>query len=203
MTFDNLPVATAPGRVMTPRRTSEQLVGAASRYLAGGRARVADVGTGSGALAVALAIRCPQAEIWATDTSRAACLVARVNIRRHGLDGRVFVRNGDLLEPVDGRFDLIVANLPYVPAGTAASNPELAGEPFDAAFAPGDGLDPYRRLAAAARERLSTDGLLLLQLHRRVVAARRTDLSAFAAALRAGGAAARGGELGGAWAAAG
>ena len=195
MTFDGVAVATAPGRVMTPRPTSEQLVAAAWRCLGERTARVADVGTGSGALAVAVAKRCPQADVWATDTSPAACLIARANVRRHGLDGRVFVRNGDLLDPLPGRFDVIVANLPYVAAGAAADHPELVGEPFDAVFAAGDGLDPYRRLVAAASDRLVGGGVLVLQLHRRVVAARRTDLRALAAVLGSVGGAGSGGGL--------
>jgi release factor glutamine methyltransferase len=123
--------------------------------------------------------------VWATDTSRSACVLAEANVRRHGLEGRVYIREGDLLTPVPGRFGLIVANLPYLAARTAVAHPELAGQPFTAVFAPGDGLEPYRRLLAAACDRLVDGGLLLLQLHRRVVVARPTDLPALQASLRA------------------
>src|SRR5438067_1096739 len=109
--FNGLGLMTAPGWVMTPRATSEQLVATARTCLAGRPARVADVGTGSGAIAIAIAIACPNVEVWATDISRAAAALARANVRRHRLGARVFVRHGDLLGPVPGSLDLIVANL--------------------------------------------------------------------------------------------
>lgn len=186
VTFDGLVLLGAPGRVMTPRPASERLVAAAGARLAGRRSRVADVGTGGGAIAVAIANACPDAEVWATDTSRCAVLLARANVRLHGLDERVFVRQCDLLEDVPAPVDLIVANLPYLPASTAAEHPDLLVEPFDSVFAPDDGLGPYRRLVAAAREWLGDDGELLLQLHRRVFVARRGELPDLGAALDAG-----------------
>ncbi|HXV03637.1 MAG TPA: class I SAM-dependent methyltransferase, partial [Gaiellaceae bacterium] len=143
-----------------------------------GPARVCDVGTGSGAIAIAIARACPEALVWATDTSRYAVALARANVRRHGLDGRVVVEHGDLLDPVPGQLDVIVANLPYLPLELAAQRPELAAEPPEAVFAAGDGLDPYRRLLAAAPERLVPDGRLLIQLHRRVHSFSRSALDA-------------------------
>jgi release factor glutamine methyltransferase len=185
VTFDGLTLISAPGRVMTPRATSERLVAAARAHLGEGVSRVVDVGTGSGAIAIAVAVACPYAEVWATDVSLSAVLLARANVRRHGLGGRVFVRHGDLLEPVAGRFDVITANLPYVAAREAADHPELATEPFEAVFAAGDGLGPYRRLLDAADVRLADGGTLLLQLHRRLVAADRDGLPALRAGLAA------------------
>ena len=183
VTFNGLALATAPGRVMTPREASEQLVGTACARLAGRPARVVDVGTGSGAIAIAIASACPNAEVWATDISRSAVALARANVRRHGLEGRVIVRHGDLLMPVPGPVDLIVANLPYVAASTAARHPDLASEPAAAVFAAGDGLGPYRRLVDAAARRLTEGGGLLLQLDRRVVEASRSELPGLRAAL--------------------
>ena len=181
--FSGLALATAPGRVMTPRAASEQLVAAAFACLAGRPARVVDVGTGSGAIAVAIANVCPNVEVWATDISRSAVALARANVRRHGLEARVFVRHGDLLTPVPGPVDLIVANLPYLAASTAARHPDLASEPTVAVFAAGDGLEPYRRLVDAAARRLTEGGGLLLQLDRRVVEASRSELPALRAVL--------------------
>jgi release factor glutamine methyltransferase len=181
--FCGLALFTAPGRVMTPRSASERLVAAAVARLGDRAARVADVGTGSGAIAVAVATACPWVEVWATDTSRHAVALARANVRRHRLESRVFVHHGDLLAPVPGLFDLIVANLPYVAAAAAAEHRGLHTEPFAAVFAPGDGLDPYRRLIESAMSRLAADGDLLLQLHRRVVAAGRVELPALRIAL--------------------
>jgi release factor glutamine methyltransferase len=185
VTFDGLRFLTLPGRVMTPRATSEQLVEAARERIGGGAARVVDVGTGSGAIAIAIATACPGAEVWATEVSADAIALARANVRRHGLAGRVHVRQGDLLAPVSGRFDVIVANLPYVPASAAADHPELAEEPYDAVFAAGDGRAHYRRLVEAAARRLAADGFLFLQLDRRVLAASVAELPALAAALDA------------------
>ena len=183
VTFNGLALATAPGRVMTPRAASEQLVAAACARLAGRPARVADVGTGSGAIAVAIANVCPNVEVWATDITRSAVALARANVRRHGLEAHVFVRHGDLLTPLPGPVDLIVANLPYLAASTAARHPDLASEPTAAVFAAGDGLEPYRRLVDAAASRLTEGGGMLLQLDRRVVAASRGELPMLRAAL--------------------
>jgi release factor glutamine methyltransferase len=185
VTFNGLTLLSAPGLVMTPRSTSEQLVAAACARVGDDGARVVDVGTGSGAIAIAVASACPHAEVWATDTSRNAVALAHANVRRHGLEGRVVVRLGDLLTPVPGRLDVIVANLPYVAASSAADHPELRREPFASVYAGGDGLEPYRRLVDAAATRLADDGVLLLQLHRRVVAAGRDELPALRAALGA------------------
>jgi release factor glutamine methyltransferase len=185
VSFNGLTLATAPGRVMTPRPASEQLVAAACSRLGGGTARVADVGTGSGAVAIAIANACPNVEIWATDISPSAIALARTNVRLHRLEDRVFVRHGDLLKPIAGPLDLIVANLPYVAASSAAQHPDLVSEPAAAVFAAGDGLEPYRRLVDAAATRLADGGALLLQLDGRVVAASRAELPALRAALGA------------------
>lgn len=166
---------------MTPRPASEGLVAAAVARSGDRPARVVDVGTGSGAIALAVAAALPQARVLAVDTSAAAVALARANVRRLGLDGRVTVCRGDLLEPVQGTVDLVLANLPYLPDATRRQ--ELAGEPPEAVYAPGDGLDPYRRLIAASRERLSGDGALAIQLHRRVFVASRDELDVLSAAV--------------------
>ena len=183
MTFSGLALVSAPGRVMIARPASERLVAAAVARVGGRGARVADVGTGSGAIAVAIASACPRAEVWATDTSFPALALARANVRRHGVEARVFVRDGDLLDPVPGLLDVVVANLPYVPASTAAEHPDLQAEPFAAVFAAGDGLDPYRRLVDSATTRLAADGVLFLQLYGRPVAVTRAELPALRASL--------------------
>jgi release factor glutamine methyltransferase len=171
-----------PGEVMTPRVTSERLVAEACARISG-PARVADVGTGSGAIAIAIALARSEAQVWATDVDERAAALARVNVDRYGVQDRVFVRRGDLLEPVPAPLDLIVANLPYLHATTVATHPELRGEPFAAVFAAGDGLGTYRRLVAAATTKLAPAGTLLLQLHGRVVVAERAQLAALREAL--------------------
>jgi len=171
VSFNGLSLAASPGRVMTPRPATEQLVAAAVEFVGFRPARVVDVGTGTGAIAVAIAEAAPAARVYATDTSPCAVELARANVQRHGLGDRVAVRHGDLLDPVPGPIDLVVANLPYLPAAHAGLYPDLAGEPASAVFALGDGLGPYRRLLAACAERLGDNAAVIIQLHRQVLQA--------------------------------
>jgi release factor glutamine methyltransferase len=166
---------------MRPRPASEQLVAAALARIGDRPVRVVDVGTGSGAIAIAIASAAPAAEVWATDTSDAAVTLARANVGRHRLSERVTVRHGDLLDPVPGAIDLVVANLPYLPAAEAPNYPDLGLEPADALYAAGDGLDPYRRLLAASGDRLEANGSVIIQLHRRVLEASRDGIPGLAA----------------------
>ena len=145
--FRALVLAVDP-RVLIPRPETEHVVEAALGLPRG--ARVVDVGTGSGAVALALKAERPDLEVLATDTSAGALAVARENARRLGLD--VAVLEGDLLEPVEGRIDAVVSNPPYVAEGDrAALMPEVTRwEPADALFAGPDGLAVIRRLLPAA-----------------------------------------------------
>jgi release factor glutamine methyltransferase len=169
--FYDLSFLTSPGKVFTPRPATELLVDAALERIDGRPVRVADVGTGSGAVAVALAVNRPGIEVWATDTSEASVELARANAKRHGVDDRVHVVHGDILDPVPFPVDLVVANLPYLPEH--AHDERYDDEPQDAVYAPGDGLGPYRRLLDACREgRLVTPGgTVMLQFRRRPFAA--------------------------------
>ncbi len=171
-TFRELTFATAPGHVFSPRPATERLVNAALRLIPFDEpAKVADVGTGSGAIAVSLALARPNAEFWATDTNPAAAELALANAQRHGVADRVHVVQGDLLEPVPLPVDVVVANLPYLP--DSLRDPRYDHEPPDAVYAHGDGLDPYRRLLNACREgRLVTPGgRVVVQFHREPLAA--------------------------------
>lgn len=161
-TFCDLPLETAPGRVFTPRPATERLVEAALARIDGVPMRIADVGTGSGAIAVALATRKPGVEIWATDTNEEAVELARANAARLGVAERVHVLQGDLLDPLPEPVDLIVANLPYL--AESKHDARYDDEPDDAVYAPGDGLDTYRRLLDACRDgKLKTGGTVVLQ----------------------------------------
>jgi len=173
--FGGLELVTSP-LVMTPRETSTALVDRALEHLAGGPGVVVDVGTGSGAIALAVAEAAPHAAVWATDVSAAAVALAELNVRRAGLQDRIAVRRGDLLDPFPGTADVILANLPYLPFSERSRHPDIVAEPESAVFAAGDGLGIVRRLLAAASRRLSPQGLLALQLRGRVHAARRPDL---------------------------
>lgn len=133
-------------RVLVPRPETELLVEVALERVP---ARALDVGTGSGAIALAVADEMPECEVTATDTSQAALEVARANAERLGLAERVRFLEGSVPE---GEFDLILANLPYVPERDRASlQPEVRDwEPAEALFAGPDGLDAIRALLAGA-----------------------------------------------------
>jgi release factor glutamine methyltransferase len=133
-------------RVLIPRPETEHVVEAALGLARG--TRVVDVGTGSGAIALALKSERPDLEVFATDVSAEALAVARGNAERLGLD--VTFVHGDLLAGVEAQ--AVVANPPYVGDGEAVT-PEVARyEPPQAVFAAGDGLSVVRRLVAAAAD---------------------------------------------------
>lgn len=173
--FGGLELVASPF-VMTPRETSLGLVARATEHLGDGPGVVVDVGTGSGAIAIAIAKAAPGSAVWATDVSSAAVELATLNACRAGLEARVAVRQGNLLDPFPGTADVIVANLPYLPLDERPSYPELASEPVNALFAEGDGLGLVRRLVCAARRRLAPDGLLAVQVRGRIHSALRPDL---------------------------
>lgn len=139
--------------------------------------RVADVGTGSGCIAVAIAHYVPAAHVWATDDDEEALEVARRNVARHGLTERVTVAAGDLLEPLPEQLDLICGNLPYVAEGAAVAA-EVAAQPGHALFAADGGVDLVRRLLAEAPARLAPGGVVLAELDEAVGTS--LDLSEYA-----------------------
>lgn len=154
-------------RVLIPRPETEQLVECAiEAALRWPEPRIADVGTGSGAIAISLARHVPGAAVWAIERSPEAIEVARDNARRHGVAERITFTTGDLLAPLPGPVHLIVANLPYVSTDEYAALP--AGirryEPRQALVAGTDGLDAIRALLRTAGSYLVEDGVLLLEI---------------------------------------
>jgi release factor glutamine methyltransferase len=155
-------------RVLVPRPETEVVVETvlcAARALPS--AAIFDLGCGSGAIALTLALELPRAAVFASDVSPAAVAVTRENARRLGVSGRVEVCCGDLFRPYEGRrFDLVVCNPPYVASGELRRlAPEVRDhEPRLALDGGPDGLDFYRRLAAEADGRLAADGALVVEI---------------------------------------
>jgi release factor glutamine methyltransferase len=125
--------------------------------------RMADVGTGSGCIAIAVAHYAASTEVWASDISREALEVAARNVQRHDLAGRVHLECGDLMHPLAGDFDLICANLPYVRAG-AKLPAEVTAQPAGALYAEEDGAALLGRLLREAPSRMTKSGRLLAEL---------------------------------------
>jgi release factor glutamine methyltransferase len=154
--------------VLIPRPETEHLVEhvleLAGRFI---QPRIADIGVGSGAIAVTLAAKLPDAHLTAIDLSGPALAIARDNAARNGVESRIRFLRGDLLSPVaTERFEIVVSNPPYVPSTDLATlSVEVRDyEPELALFAGDDGLEVYRRLIPAAREVLVPGGFVALEI---------------------------------------
>jgi len=147
--------------VLIPRPESELLV---EKTLAIAKDQplpvIADIGTGSGALAISLALGLPRAKIYATDISAAALKTARLNCLKHGVADRVLLLAGNLLEPLPGPVDVIVANLPYV----RRAELEPKSEPPLALDGGADGTERIGKLCRQAGGKLKSGGWLLLEI---------------------------------------
>jgi len=151
-------------RALVPRPETEQLVELVMVNSQSPIANLIDVGTGSGVIALSLAARFPDAQVTATDISADALALAQENAVRVGLD-RVQFRQTDLLADVDGQFDLIVANLPYIATSERASlSREVLRDPEIALFAGEKGDELMRALVEAAPNYIRPGGLLALEI---------------------------------------
>jgi len=135
------------------------------------RISILDLGTGSGCIAIALATELPRAEIWATDISQDALAVTQENARRHGVAGRITFLHGDLFIPTvraEDRFDLIVANPPYIAHDDLATlQPEVRDwEPHSALDGGVEGLDFYYRLLSEGPDYLRPGSWLVMEIGR-------------------------------------
>jgi ribosomal protein L3 glutamine methyltransferase len=128
--------------------------------------RVLDIGTGSGCIAIAAAHALPKARVDATDISAKARAVARDNVRRHRLGRRVRVLDADVYDGLGGgRYDIVVSNPPYVPAAEMRRLPrEHRAEPAVALRAAREGLAIVERIVAGAKQRLSREGILVVEV---------------------------------------
>ncbi len=163
--------------VLIPRPETELLVEQAVQWLQSrprtgllSLLRAADVGTGSGCIAVALAKQIPNLRVLATDLSLAALKVARQNAIRHGVEHRIDFVQCDLLPPhpdplpTGSHFDVICANLPYIPTHRLRSLPTFGREPTLALNGGEDGLEIIRHLLHLAPQWLAPNGLLLIEI---------------------------------------
>lgn len=127
---------------------------------------IAEIGTGSGAIAISLALHLPNAKIYASDISPRALNIARVNCEKHGVQDRVHLLEGDLLDPLPEPVDIILANLPYIGDEELS---ELSAEirifePMEALAGGRQGMDKVRQLLSKARGRLRPRGSILLEI---------------------------------------
>jgi release factor glutamine methyltransferase len=162
--FWSLPFNVNPA-VLIPRADTEVLVEEVLKKM-DGCCSVLDIGTGSGAIAIALAHEMPEIYVTAIDCSEAALEVARGNARRNGVEDRVACLAGDLKSLPAGPFDVIVSNPPYIPSRDWEQlMPEVRDhEPRLALDGGDDGLEAYRRIAVQAVQVLSPDGWLLVEV---------------------------------------
>ncbi len=147
--------------VLTPRVETEQMVEWAIRY-APKDSTLIDIGTGSGAIAVAIAKHRPDLEVTATEVSEAALEVARLNASKHDAEIKFIV--SDLWETVSGKFQTIVTNLPYLRDDARDElMEEVKHEPYVALFGGSDGLDLYRRFLAGIQDHFEPGGYLFTE----------------------------------------
>jgi release factor glutamine methyltransferase len=155
-------------RALVPRPETEQLVELVlekAKAAAAPWTRIADVGTGSGVIAITLALKLPQVSVVAIDRHEAALSLARENATRLECGTRIDFREGDLMGNVDGPFDAIIANLPYIPSGEIAGlSREVQRDPASALDGGQDGLDLVRQLCNQAASLLKPGGLLALEI---------------------------------------
>jgi release factor glutamine methyltransferase len=168
--FWSLALAVTPD-VLVPRPETETVVeGALDFVVRGGlrmeKLRILDIGTGSGALLVALLNELPNATGIGTDISRAAVEAARTNVTQFGFEGRCSLISCDMAAGVEGQFDLVVSNPPYVARGDIASlAPEVRDyDPMMALDGGDDGLAAYRSISADAKRLLAQGGRLFVEL---------------------------------------
>ena len=168
--FWSLPIRVTPD-VLVPRSDTETLVEAALDEidrlgLRAEKLKILDIGTGTGALLLAVLSELPQAFGAATDISSAAIAIARENAERHKLDTRCVCVVCNVADAIGGKFDLIVSNPPYIARGAiVALDPEVRDfDPTLALDGGADGLDVYRAIAAAAPGLLQPSGRLIMEL---------------------------------------
>ncbi|MDP3255846.1 MAG: peptide chain release factor N(5)-glutamine methyltransferase [Bosea sp. (in: a-proteobacteria)] len=166
--FWGLPFRLSPA-TLEPRPDSETLIAAALDQLGARRQeplRILDLGTGTGCLLVTLLRECPAASGIGIDLSSEACETARMNAALNGVAGRALLGVGSWTDGLDGRFDLIVSNPPYIPSADIATLDAVVRDhdPLLALDGGRDGLDPYRIFARTLPDRLADGGHVVLEI---------------------------------------
>lgn len=152
-------------RVLIPRPETELMVEKAIQFSKNHSVNtVADIGTGSGAIAVSLAVHLPGVNILATDISTSALEVARINCFKHGVEKQVTLLEGDLLESIPGPVELLITNLPYVRRTDLSSIPSAKFEPPLALDGGESGLNQIVRLCKQIRGKINTGGCVLTEI---------------------------------------
>jgi release factor glutamine methyltransferase len=152
-------------RVLIPRPETELIVEKAIQFSKNHSVNtVADIGTGSGAIAVSLAVHLPGVNILATDISTSALEVARMNCLKHGVEKQVTLAEGDLLDSVPGPVDLLTTNLPYVRKTDLFSMSSAKFEPLLALDGGESGLNQILRLCKQLSEKINSGGYVLMEI---------------------------------------
>ncbi len=152
-------------RVLIPRPETELLVEEAIKLTRNNSVKaIADIGTGSGAIAVSLAVNLPDVQIYATDISPDALEVAGINSVKNRVNQQITLLQGDLLKPLPEPVDLLIANLPYVPQSEAARMPSAKYEPKLALDGGEEGLDQILRLIDGLAGHVKHGGWVLLEI---------------------------------------
>ena len=154
--------------VLIPRQETELLVDTVislARSRPKCEMKICDIGTGSGAIAVSVAVNLPSAEVMAIDISQRALDIADSNRRMHGVYNRVSLRRGNLLEPVDWKPEIIVSNPPYIRrSDLSLLQPEIQYEPSVALDGGPDGLEVIRGLLRQSSDKVSSTGAILFEI---------------------------------------
>ena len=166
--FYGLELMVSPA-VLVPRQETESLVEKAIEFLqnnnTNGIRTIVDVGTGSGAIAIAISSQLPLAKIYATDKYSSALAVARTNVKRQRARPNIQLIQCDLLSGLREKFDMIVSNLPYIPTDDIPQLPlEVQAEPIQALDGGSDGLALIARLIEQAPQYLKSHGYLCIEV---------------------------------------
>lgn len=166
-------------RALIPRYDTENLVESALETLKKANPTIADIGTGSGCIAIAIAVHHPGAKIYATDLSKSALSLAKENIRFHKMTKRIELIQGDLLSPIKEPLDLITANLPYIASAKIKDlEPEVKDyEPKVALDGGTDGTKLYKKLFQQAKTLLKPTGVIFYEVDGKIIKLLAADLA--------------------------